>query len=792
MRERIRRHDWASTPLGPIEGWPPALRTAVDLALAQGFPAILCAGPGRTLIYNDAHRRVIGPGHPESLGRDAWHSFGENAQRFARAISHVMAGGTVTLSDTYFPFRRSGEGKAADAWFDVSISPVPDESGQVLAAFLIYVETTARTQAARAQAYRIALSDALRTLDDPEAIQATAARLLAGHLGASRVHYGEVAEDDLHITIARDHAQGVPSLTGKVRMDDFGAALVAALRTGRTLVLPDLSGEPDLTREERAAYAAIPIRALIAIPLVKDGRLTAVVCVHHAEPRRWTEDEVALVRDTLERTRDAAERARAERALRDSEARLRRALDVEMVGVVQWNTQGRIIDANAAFLRMIGYTREEAVGLTWRDLTPPEFHNESRRMLTALVREGRSPAYEKQYYRRDGTRWWGLLALRRISGDEVTAYVLDVTERHDAEENLRESESRFRTLAEGMPILVWRSCDKGEWTWSSPQWQRFTGRSEEESLGQGWKDALHAEDRPAATRAWEEARPNGQLNVDFRVRRAADGAYVWHQARSSPRRDAAGRITEWLGTTTDIQQLKELQQAQDVLVGELQHRTRNLIAVVRSVADRTLRGSHSMTAFERSFHARLDALARVQSLVSRTTDGETAAFDEVLRAELSAHMDDTAAAHVTLEGPPGIRLRSSSIQTLALALHELTTNAVKYGALTQPGARLSVRWHLRTAMAGPGPVPGPDPGSGPSARRAQAGDQLAVEWHESGVDMSRAGTLPRGGGYGRELIERGLPYQLGARSSYELRSDGVLCTILVPVIGSPRPRQKPA
>lgn len=111
------------------------------------------------------------------------------------------------------------------------------------------------------------------------------------------------------------------------------------------------------------------------------------------------------------------------------------------------------------------------------------------------------------------------------------------------------------------------------------------------------------------------------LDVEYRVRRAADGAWMWHHTRSVPVRNDEGNIIEWLGTSTDVQVLKEFQQRQSVLVAELQHRTRNLIGIVRSTSDKTARGSADLTDFRGRFRERLDALARVQGLLSLERSG---------------------------------------------------------------------------------------------------------------------------------------------------------------------------
>ena len=139
----------------------------------------------------------------------------------------------------------------------------------------------------------------------------------------------------------------------------------------------------------------------------------------------------------------------------------------------------------------------------------------------------------------------------------------------------------LRTLVEGMPQLLWRSCDMGDWTWASPQWLTLTGLTMEQTVGRGWLQALHPDDRPAAMQAWRAARPHGMLDVQFRVRKAADGSYIWHRTRSLPVRNDSGEIVEWLGTTTDIQDLKVLEHEQAELLETLERHAEALEAEIR-------------------------------------------------------------------------------------------------------------------------------------------------------------------------------------------------------------------
>ena len=143
------------------------------------------------------------------------------------------------------------------------------------------------------------------------------------------------------------------------------------------------------------------------------------------------------------------------------------------------------------------------------------------------------------------------------------------------------TEHQLVTLVEGVPHMIWRSCDRGLWTWSSPQWLTYTGQIQEESHGRGWLDAVHPGDHLRTLAAWDAAIGNGELDVEFRVRRARDGAWVWHRTTSLPVRDEAGRIIEWLGSTTSIQAYKDLQVRQAELLAAAERHAQEMEAEVR-------------------------------------------------------------------------------------------------------------------------------------------------------------------------------------------------------------------
>lgn len=457
-----------------------------------------------------------------------------------------------------------------------------------------------------------------------------------------------------------------------------------------------------------------------------------------------------------------------------TEASLRAVAD--LVPELLWRTDGagRADWFNQRWLSYTGAPVDVALDRGWLDAIHPDDSADTRQHWLQAVHGGQP--FEREFRIRGAFgdfRWFLVRAEPLLDDDDVVrcwfAAGTDIHDHRRSIEALQRSELRFRTLIEGIPQLVWRARGAAEWTWSSPQWREYTGQTEGEALGSGWLDAFHPDDRQSAIEGWNGAEGNGHLAIAGRIYHAAENRHRHFQTRALPVRDADDAIIEWLGTSTDVDDLLQLQQEQGVLVAELQHRTRNLMAVVQAVTNRTLKNATSLDQFAERLNDRLSALSRVQGLLSRRDTGTRVPFDTLLREELSAHCDLAAARteqQIALHGPAGIPLRSATVQTLALALHELTTNAVKYGALSDQQGKLAICWGVRDEGA--------------------SGPQLWIDWRETQVaDVPAQDAPPRGGGYGRELIERALPYQLGARTSYRFQADGVHCTIEVPIIAEP-------
>jgi PAS domain S-box-containing protein len=189
--------------------------------------------------------------------------------------------------------------------------------------FCAVVETTETVLAARRQAFRFEFEERIRDLATPDDVMAIAAEMLGQTFGVSRVGYCEVEADREHVVIDRDWTdEGAVSIAGRHRMNDFGPAIIAELKAGRVMSVDDVATDPRVGEGARA-FTAIGTRSVLAVPLIKAGRFTAILFLHHARARRWTREEEALALEVAERTWGAVERARAEAARRATEARFR-------------------------------------------------------------------------------------------------------------------------------------------------------------------------------------------------------------------------------------------------------------------------------------------------------------------------------------------------------------------------------------------------------------------------------------------------------------------------------------
>lgn len=323
MGARIQAYDWSSSPLGPIETWPEVLRITLGNMLHSAFATYLTWGTDLITFYNDPAVKLRGD-RPEALGQPLPKAWSEIWEVVSPMVVRALRGETTYVQDVPIDIvQRRGYPEAT--WWTGSISPVMDAADQLGGVLIILQETTERVLTEQRLRFLVDLSTRLRRVAEAREVMATAAEMLGQHLRANRAGYYELTEggDAFAVDCGWTDAE-TPSFAGERRIDDFGSRIDRELREGRTVRIDDAQAHP---LSEQAPVAAEFLRAgkraTIIAPLVKDGGLVAALYVHQAEPRHWSDDEVALIQEVAERTWTSILRARAETALRASEERFR-------------------------------------------------------------------------------------------------------------------------------------------------------------------------------------------------------------------------------------------------------------------------------------------------------------------------------------------------------------------------------------------------------------------------------------------------------------------------------------
>lgn len=313
MAEQVRLHDWASTPLGPLDQWPDVLKTTVALCFASSFPQSIIWGPHLVTLYNDAFIPILGD-KPYSLGRafsEVWHEVWDDLSPIANAAFE----GHATYIENYPLVIERGNGPE-QAYFTFCYSPIRDPRGTVVGMLDTVTETTATVFLNRRLAVLDAIGSAVANATDAEAIMTCTTRLLAEHLQVSICAYADMDADEDGFTIRGNWAApDSPSIVGRYSLAAFGPLAVSCLRAGEPLVIGD--NRVELCPEEAAPYQALGVTATVCFPLTKNGRLTALMAVHQKFARTWSPYDLALVGEVTERSWAHIERVRADAAVRE-------------------------------------------------------------------------------------------------------------------------------------------------------------------------------------------------------------------------------------------------------------------------------------------------------------------------------------------------------------------------------------------------------------------------------------------------------------------------------------------
>lgn len=352
-----------------------------------------------------------------------------------------------------------------------------------------------------------------------------------------------------------------------------------------------------------------------------------------------------------------------------------------------------------------------------------------------------------------GPRRWKASEIALV--EEASERAWEAAERVRGEVALRRSEERFRQFADASAAGLWmRDAETQNMEFVSPAIERIYGVKAEALLGdvKHWAAMIVPEDRGRALGALEAARQGETVVHEFRIQRPSDRVFRWIRSTEFPLHDD-GHVLRIGGIADDVTEAKLAFEHQGVLLAELQHRVRNIMGMIRSMANRSAAGANSVADYRASLEGRLLALARVQTLLTRQANAGGSLHD-VVDSEIAAQAHHTGQYRLT---GPQITLPPKMVEVLTLAFHELATNALKYGGLSVPDGRVLVQWEVVDRKGEP---------------------WLELDWREEGAPPRK---LSSRRGFGSELIEMKVPYELRGKGKVSIDNGRAHCRLEIPL-----------
>nr|CAD6629948.1 PAS domain S-box protein [arsenite-oxidising bacterium NT-25] len=460
-------------------------------------------------------------------------------------------------------------------------------------------------------------------------------------------------------------------------------------------------------------------------------------------------------------TTDVTELREAEAARRESDERLAATYEAATIGIAEADRDGRLLRVNDALCSMLGRSREELLNMTFFDYTQEDDREEDAVLYARQI----AGQIENYALRKRGTRPDGSTVYLDVHSSSVLGVdgsfrygvrvLQDVTNAKQMEDQIRESERHLRDLLEALPAAVYTTDAAGRITFFNQAAEEMSGQTPE--VGGMWCVTWRLYNADGSPLPHDLCPMAVALKEDRAVRGAEaiaerpDGSRIPFIPFPTPLHDADGNLVGAINMLVDITERKQAENRQKVLIDELNHRVKNTLATVQSLAGQTARYADGLADFSGRFEARLLALSHAHDLLTRR-HWEGASLDVLVREVLIA-LTGSAAKQIEINGP-AVDLDARSALSVAMALNELATNAINHGALSSEAGRLSVTWRL--------------------AEEPDLPRRLLLEWLEWGGPPVAP---PRRRGLGSRLMERAIQRDLDGQLDLSFEPPGVVCRL---------------